>query len=265
MDKIRYVNHLGQEINLWGADENRNVIVGSYRSARGYLYSHENGSLYIEPKEWEALIVCSPREKANELIDLLEADSSVDESGKFYFNDWYIRCKYLGISEIVYENEKFIKLSLSFLSFKNEWSREEEIKFIPETAEVSEGLDFPFDFEFDFSSTVSASQTINNTALIPADFRMRFDGIGSATSVSIDGHSYSVNNIVKNGESFFLDTEKETVYKSTPLGNVDLFSASSDTDYIFQKLKPGVSKVVWNIKAPLFITLIEHRRMPPWI
>lgn len=265
MDKIKYVNHLGQEINLWGAGENRNVIVGSYRSARGYLYSHENGSLYIEPKEWEALIVCSPREKANELIDLLEADSSVNESGKFYFNDWYIRCKYLGVSEIIYENEKFIKMSLSFLSYKNEWSKEEENMLVPEKAELSGGFDFAFDFEVDFPSTASIVQSINNKSALPADFRLKLDGVGSVVDVFIGEHRYNISNAIGSGESLFLDTEKEAVYKSTPLGNVDLFSVTSDTEYIFQKIKPGLNKVVWVSDTPLYITLIEHRRIPPWI
>lgn len=265
MDKIRYVNHLGQEINLWGADENRNVIVGSYRSARGYLYSHENGSLYIDPKEWEALIVCSPREKANDLIDLLEADSSVNESGKFYFNDYYIRCKFLGISEIISENEKFIKLSLSFLSMKNEWSKETNVSFAPHKEDVGEGLDFDFDFDFDFSGIASATNTLTNNGLVPADFRLSFDGVGSSVNVVVGDNDYIINNVVESGESFFLDTEREEVYKTTPLGKVDLFPASSNTSYIFEKLKKGANKVVWTADKIINFTVIEHRRIPPWI
>lgn len=265
MDKIRYVNHLGREISLFGADENRNLIVGSYKGARAYQYSHENGSLYIEPKAWEALLVCSPRKKANELIEILETDSIADESGCFYFNDWYIRCKYLGVSEIVFENERFIKLSLSFLSMTDEWSKENEFVLIPEATQTAEGLDYPYNFEFDYAGVSTSLQTIANESLLDADFRLRFDGSDSLQSLLIGGHSYAVDNTIARGESFFLDTEKQIVYKTTPNGKVDLFPVTSDTDFIFEKLPYGVHKVIWNTKNTLYITILEHRRIPPWI
>ena len=265
MDKIKYVNRLNQSIDLWGADENKSLIVGSYKGARSYMYSHENGDLYVEPKTWNALIVCSPREKANELIELLETDSAKNEFGKFYFNDWYITSKYLGVSEIVFENEKFIKLSLQFISPKNEWTKEKSVKLLPKSEQVAEGLDYPFDYPFDYAGVSASLQQITNDSYLEADFRLKFDGTGAAQSIKIGGHDYSVNNVINKGEAFFLDTEKEYFRKSTPNGIVDLFSVSSDTNYIFKKLPNGTSDVTWNTKNILYFTILEHRRIPPWI
>lgn len=265
MDKIKYVNHRNQSIDLWSADENKGVIVGSYRTARAYNYSIENNDLYIEPKQWDALLVCSPRTTANKLIELLEVDSADNESGKFYFNDWYIRCKYLGINEIVFENQKFVKLSLRFVSLKNEWTKETTVKLVPQSVKVSEGLDFPFDYAFDYAGTSTQLKQLNNQSVLDADFRLQFDGTGMAQTVRIGGHDYSVNNVIGVGETFFLDTEAEYVRKATSNGVVDLFAVSSDTDYIFKKLSYGSNEVTWNTNNVLHFTILEHRRIPPWI
>jgi hypothetical protein len=265
MDKIKYVNHLNQEIDLWGADENKKFIVGSYKGARVYSYSIDNDVLFVEPKQWSALIVCSPKEKANELIELLEADSAKNESGKFYFNDWYIRCKYLGISEIVFENDRFIKLSLNFIAPKNEWTFEKNVVLVSQAAQVQSGLDYPYDFPFDYAGTSSSLNELTNESFIDADFRLRFEGTGTEQTIKIGGHDYSVDNIIEKGQSFFLDTETETVEKSTSAGNVNLFSATSDTDFIFRKLPYGKNKIVWSTDNPLYFTILEHRRIPPWI
>jgi hypothetical protein len=229
------------------------------------LYSAENNVLYVEPKQWSALIVCSPKEKVNELVDMLEADSAKNLTGKFYFNDWYIRCKYLGVSEIVFENDRFIKLSLNFIAPKNEWTIEKEVELISQTQQITEGLDYPFDYAFDYAGTSSSLNELINESLLDADFRLKFDGTGLTQTIRIGGHNYTVNHVIEEGQTFFLDTENETVEKSTPDGIVDLFPATSDSEFIFRKLPYGNNKVEWNTNNSLYFTVLEHRRIPPWI
>lgn len=259
MDKVKYINHLGETLNLRSTE-----IMSSYESLKAFLMSMNNSKLTSEGKTIALPVVCLSLDAANKLINTLEKDSINNKYGKLYINDWYIKVIYQGMTPIMRTSKK-VKVELSFYAEDTIFTKETPYQLLAVNQENENGLNFPFNFPFNFGADVSASASVSNNELLDADFVLKFDKPTSDINIFIDGNSYIVNATINEGETFVLDTEEKEVYKLTPYGRVSLLGVADDTSYIFNPISSGQHEIVWNGGFPLSLTLLEHRRTPIWI
>lgn len=259
MDKVKYINHLGEELDLRSGN-----IMSNYIAIKNFVQSMSNNRLINEGKSTPLTLVCLTKADANRLINILEKDSIYNVFGKFYINDWYIKVIYQGVT-IIGEYGNKVKLEISFYAEETVFTKETEYTLVPTQAEVKKGLNFPFTFPFNFSADVIASSSVKNKELLDADFIIRIDKPISSVNITIGGNSYFVDAPINEGDVFVLNTEEKRVYKDTPQGSASLLGAADDTSYIFNPIPSGENKIAWGGNFPLFLTLLEHRRTPIWI
>ena len=259
MDKVKYVNHLGETLDLRSTS-----IMSSYLALKNFVQSMTNNRLTSEGKSVALPVVCLTKKDANRLIDTLEKDSTQNIYGKFYVNDWYIRVIYQGMTIIGEYGDK-VKMEISFYADETIFTKETSYQLLPTSQISGVGLNFPFNFPFNFSADSVASASVLNNELLDADFILRFDKPTSDVNVFIDSNSYIVNATINEGETFVLNTAEKEVYKLTSYGKVSLLGVADDTSYIFNPISSGQHKFVWDGEFSLNLTLLEHRRTPIWI
>lgn len=259
MDKIKYVNHLGETLDLRSGN-----IMSSYFALKNFVQSMTNNRLTSEGKSVALPVVCLTKKDANRLIDTLEKDSTQNIYGKFYVNDWYIRVIYQGMTIIGEYGDK-VKMEISFYAEDTIFTKETSYQLTATNQIGGNGLNFPFNFPFNLGADPIASSSIMNNELLDADFVLKIDKPASDINISIDANFYIVDAAINEGETFVLDTAEKEVYKLTAFGKTSLLGAADDTSYIFNPISNGQHKVVWSGDFSLFLTLLEHRRTPIWI
>lgn len=259
MDNVRYVNHLGDTLNLRG-----NGIFANYKDLKNFSCDYENSKLIETSKATPLIFVCLSKEKANELINVLESDSLKNKFGKLYINDWYIKVMCNGVS-IVGEYADRIKVEISFYSEKTIFTKETEYMLTSKQGLSSETVNFSMNFPFNFGADTLSSSTVDNDEVLPADFILKFSSPVESVSIQIGSNSYTVNSSINSGEVFVLNTDEKEVYKETPLGKSSLLGAASDDNYIFETISSGKNSVVWTGNFNISMTVLTHRRTPPWI
>lgn len=259
MDNVKYVNHLGETLNLRSAE-----IMSSYEALEAFAMSISNNRLVSESKTTTLPVICLSLDAANKLINILEKDSINNKYGKFYINDWYIKVMYQGLSPIKRTSNK-IKFELSFYASDTLFTKETEYQLTARQNSSSEMINFPFNFPFNFGADALSASTVVNDELLPADFVLRFNAPVSNVDITIGGNSYIVNSAINSGETFVLDTAEKEVYKDTALGKSSLLGAASDDSYIFETISSGKNSVVWSGDFNISLLLLSHRRTPPWI
>ncbi len=259
MDKVKYVNHFGETLDLRGTE-----IYSSYEALKSFVMSMSNNRLTSEGKTTALPVVCLSIDAANKLINALEKDSVNNIYGKLYINDWYIRVIYQGMTPILRTSDK-VKLELSFYAEDTIFTKETSYQLSSANQINVKGFNFPFNFPLNFGADPIASSSITNNELLDADFVLKIDKPASDINISIDANSYIVDATINEGETFVLDTAEKEVYKLTLFGKTSLLGAADDTSYIFNPISNGQHKVAWSGDFSLFLTLLEHRRTPIWI
>jgi hypothetical protein len=259
MDKVKYVNHLGETLDLRSTE-----IMSSYEALKAFVMSMSNNRLTSEGKTTALPVVCLSIDAANKLINTLEKDSINNKYGKLYINDWYIKVIYQGLSPIMRTSDK-IKVELRFYAEDTIFTKEASYQLSATNTISGKGLNFPFNFPFNFGADPIASSSVMNNELLDADFVLKIDKPTSDISISIDANSYIVDAPINEGETFVLDTAEKEVYKMTSLGKTSLLGAADDASFIFNPISQGQHKVIWSGDFSLFLTLLEHRRTPIWI
>lgn len=259
MDKVKYINHLGETLDLRST-----AIMSNYLALKNFIQSMLNDKLISEGKSIPLLMVCSTRADANRLIDTLEKDSINNVYGKLYINDWYIRAIYQGFN-VIGEYGNKIKLEVNFYVEETLFTKETEFKLSSTSQVVNRGLNFPFNFSFNFGADVVSASSVSNNELLNADFIIKIDKPSATINISIDANSYIVDSVIEEGEVFVLNTADKEVYKETALGKTSLLGAADDNSYIFNSISSGVHRVAWTGDFSLYFTLLEHRRTPTWI
>lgn len=259
MDNVKYINHLGETLNLRSAE-----IMSSYEALKAFAMSMNNNILTGESKTTTLPVVCLSLDAANKLINTLEKDSVNNKYGKFYINDWYIRVMYQGLSPIKRTSNK-IKLELSFYTPDTLFTKETEYQLTAKQNSSGRTINFPLNFPFNFGADALSASTVVNDELLPADFILMFNAPVSSVDIAIGGNSYIVNSAINSGETFVLDTAEKEVYKDTALGKSSLLGAASDDNYIFETISSGINPVIWSGDFNISLLLLSHRRTPPWI
>ena len=102
-DIVTYTNHLGFTIGL-NNPEITDALLCDVVDLRPFNYQTDKGGTTTGSKEFELTVIARSRNYANFAIDYLTADAYESKYGTLRVNDWYLRCRCLGVNSIDTEN-----------------------------------------------------------------------------------------------------------------------------------------------------------------
>lgn len=274
LENFIYENHLGQRFvglehgvylnsnelrnYAWDYDVINNRISRFYRS--------------VKARKLPLVVCCSTKEEADEarnrLMEITEADIESIRPGTIYTGDYYITGFITESKKSDYRiHGRTCKIDL-VLTSQTAWSRETVHVFgsTDEGAAASRsGFDFPFDYAYDYSITTASRQVVNDT-IKSSNFKLKIYGEATDPAVMINGHSYKVNGMIRDGESLLIDSLNKTITLTTASGSkVNWFNNRDRHDYIFEPIPPGVNNIIYNGSFKFDLTIIEERSEPRWI
>ena len=275
LEKFVYENHLGQIFDglsngvylnsndlrdyAWNYEVINNRISRFYRSVR----NRKLPLVFVGKTEKEAT------EARNRLTDLAEADILARLPGKIWIGGYYTSGFITDSSKTDYLiNRRYNKNDLVFTSAEPAWFTEKTYTFSNkhETSTVTgAGTDYPFDYKYDYAVFAKNRQIVCDT-IISNKFKLKIYGEATNPTVMINGHPYTVNGMIKAGESLLIDSLNKTITLTTAQGNkINWFNKRNRADYIFEPIQPGINNVIYNGSFDFDLTIIEERSEPKWI
>lgn len=280
IEKITYVNHLGEEVK-WG----ESGIFVNYNDLRDFSWSYTSGnnkilSFYkgIVEKTVPLIIKCKSEaegiEKRNTLFEVCEKDVLAMQHGRIYIGDYYLNCYVTGADNAKYLiNKQYVETTLKVTTDIPQWINEVKHEFRRNLVEsetdrnpsIKRNFDFNYDFNYDYKCNYKLDELINENFL-GSDFRIIIYGKCLNPSINIAGHNYKVNVSLDKGEKLIVDSVKQRIYKTDSEGKeTNCFSKRNRFSYIFEKIPSGNVIVAHNGTFDFDIIIIEGRSEPRWI
>ena len=117
---------------------------------------------------------------------------------------------------------------------------------------------------YDYSAKV-ATNTVENTGYMDADFKMILYGPVVNPMVDIDGNIYQIIADVKENEYIVIDSLEHYVEQVDVVGvSTNRYNSRNKEWNIFQKIKPGISNIVWPGDFGVDLILYVKRSEPKW-
>ena len=274
--QVRYVNHLGEELNLFGdgiyCDSGEtHDWEWSYQSLNGYA-----SGFYKAQREFPlTLVIAAGSEERglalrNRLFEIAEKDVLAKMPGAIHSDGWYMRC-YVKASrkDVYWLTGAAAKYELTILADDPTWVREHTVHFTK--GDTAGGMNFPFTFPFNFGSPVSGTQQIENPGFIQSPVRITVYGPASHPSVVIGGNRYEVECEVPAGGKLVIDgTEKKITVEDAYGSKENAFHLrrgnqyEGSGSYVFQRIAPGYQLVSWNGSFAFDATVYEQRGEKRW-
>lgn len=275
LEKFIYENHLGQRF-----DGLANGVYLNSNDLRDYTWNYEiiNSRIsrfYRSARDRKLpLVFCGQTEEEaiaarNRLTDLAEADIRALLPGKIWIGNYYTSGFITDSAKTDYLiDRRYNKNDLIFTSAEPAWFTEKTYAFSSkqETSTIAgAGTDYPFDYPYDYAVFVKNRQIVCDT-IISNKFKLKIYGEATNPTVIIAGHPYTVNGMIKAGESLLIDGLNKTITLTTAQGNkINWFNKRSRADYIFEPIQPGINDVRYNGSFDFDLTIIEERSEPKWI
>lgn len=273
LEQLIYKNHLNEvfEFGKNGIFVNMNDLhdyewsvtkKGNRISSLDYVVTNRKLPVIIISKTKEEGIAAR-----NRLLEVAEKDVLAMQHGRIIIGDYYFRCFITKSQKKNYLTSwRWMEVTLTLTSDYPYWVKESTFTF--SKADVSAGsknLDFAHDYPYDFFADMG-NKLLTNTGYVDTNFRMVIHGACSNPSVYINGHAYTVNCDVENGEYLTIDSVAKTITLTRNNGEVvNQFNSRSRESYVFQKIQPGTNIVTWEGEFGIDITLLEERSEPKWI
>lgn len=275
LESFIYRNHMGEELHF-GSDGlyvNTNEL-HSYswdvKSRNDRIYSFRKG---ITEKKIPIIIACDTEEegikKRNQIYEVCEKDVISGKYGTINIGQYYLKCYVKESSKTVYlTNKKHMEATLIATTDYPYWIKDSKYRFGygSNIGMVGEGeyLDFPYDIPYDYAFPL-INNTIRNTGIISANFKIVIYGQCENPSVIIGNHAYTVNLAIGNNEYLTIDSTTKKIFVTTEDGStVNCFNKRGKTDYIFEKIKSGTNFVELVNCYRADVTLYDERSEPKW-
>lgn len=288
MIQVKYINHLGQELDL--SSDNYQIDLEALLNYNWNIDASDKGnfaskvSRFYRNSHQDSIIVTVYANSSAELqqnlttfYETVEKDVLTNKSGKMKVGDYYYDC-FIVSAENQYWNDPsqivtgkfFANKTISLYSPRPFWYKEETPIFFGReqstTPEDTEHIKFyPHGYDYDYYSTAGIERLIANTNIDSADFRMEIFGATEEPYVLIGGHNYSLRANLGVNERLVLDTRDKTFVKVLPNGQqVNMFNYRGLDDYIFEKIPSGNSRVQWSGAFAFSIQMYQRRSEPIW-
>lgn len=274
LEKIKYINHLGEEL-----DFGKTGMFINYNDLHDFSWCYNTDSdkilsFYkgIVKKTVPVIILCESIEegldKRNQLFEICEKDILARQYGKICINDYYMSCYVTKSEKNNYlVNKTYMEVKLEISTDLPNWIKERKIKVEKITHAENEGhnFDFNYDFNFDYKCEYQLDAFYNNT-FTDSNFILTFYGECLNPSINIAGHNYKVNVYVPADCSLTIDSVKKKIYLTDPEGkNINCFHNRNRMSYIFQKIPAGECIIAHDETVHFDIVIIEERSEPKWI
>lgn len=276
MHGLRYVNHLGKELDLskgWLVQEGNTLHdwEARYTTLNGRTAGFYNESV----AKSLPIILAAPSgadglAKRDELYSITQADVDALSPGRLYLGDWYLVGYVVASSKSLYQyTDRVCSYDLTFLADSPLWNRDTTHVLMPGRGE-SDGLDYAFDYAFDYAEE-SYEQSIVNESVHDADAVIVFYGPVENPRLRIGDNVYGVNAEIGQSERFVIDTAAKTIVKVNAIGETSsAFSSYYGTlrkgsgSYAFEPIRTGEHVLSWDGSYALDITVRERQRERRW-
>ena len=274
LENFIFENHLGQRfVGL------ENGVYLNYNELRDYSWDYETInsriSRFFRPitsRKIPLVVCCNSDEEAvavkNRLMELAEADIAAKLPGKIfvgeYFTTGYITASQKSNYLIA---KRLCSIELTLTCDDPAWYREKTHVFLPNTGTKiggGSGIDYPYDYPYDYGVSMIGKNIINDSVWSGA-FRLYIYGEAVNPSIRIGDHVYTINGVVRAGETLLIDGLNKTITLTTATGGkINWFDKRGRENYIFEPIPAGQSPVSWLGTFGFDLTIIEKRSEPKW-
>ncbi len=272
LEKIKYVNYLGEEI-LFG----ENGIYANANDLHDFSWninSQNNKISSFKKGITKKLLPITIKKRSdeegikarNDLFEICEKDVLNNKKGRLYFGDYYLNCFVTDsrASDYLY-HDAYSVFTLTIQTDYPYWIKETTSNFDGESATIGKNLDYNNDFDYDYSSNMLGTQLVNGN-FVPSNFRIIIYGQVSNPEIYIGGHLYSVDVDIEANEYLTIDSIEKTIELTRADGTIaNCFNLRNRDSYVFEKIPSGVSNVSTSAAFHFDITLLDERSEPKWI
>lgn len=270
MSDFRYISSGGDILYLdneyissdgaYGIRINKTTVEHGYKTVR----VHKAGS-----RDGELRATFTRKDDANHAQRIVDAECDCNDIGKFVIGEWEIRAKLTGL---IVENESGGGITVRLLCalIDNAWTKGTLIHMFPYSGEMEGTKKYPYKYPYKYASEYGV-RTITVNSPISADFQLCIFGYVRDPIIKIGSNVYRINTIVPAGGYLLLDSRDCTAKVVTADGAItNVFdkctrgTGENSGNYAWQKIKAGVSNVVWNDTFGFDIVLFEASGTPPF-
>lgn len=273
LDKFFYENNNGKRV-VFG----EGGLYANYNDLRDYdwSYSDDNniiGGFYKEPVKKSLPIVIVKNSLAeriavrNSLFEVFESDILAGKKGRICIGNWYLKCWITAIENSSYlMHRDFTKADLTVITDEPFWIKEEIFSYSAVNVSASGGIDFPFDLPIDLQSSNVGQNTVSNSQIFPAAFKITVYGPSSnPVMIKIGGHTYQVNVGLNSGENLVIDSMNKTITKVLQdRAETSVMRYRYKKESIFEDIQPGQNELIWSGDFGFDVLLYHKRSEPDW-
>ena len=273
LDKFYYQNNNGKRV-VFG----EGGLYANYNDLRDYEWSYSDdnniiGGFYKEPVKKSLPIVIVKNSLAerislrNEIFEIFEADVLAGKKGRIYVGRWYLNCWITSISNSSYLlHRDFTKADLTVVTDEPFWIKEEMSSYSIVNTSDTGGIDFPFGFLFDLQSSNVGQNTVINSHIFPAAFKLTAYGpCSNPVMVKIGGHTYQVNVSLNLGENLVIDSMNKTITKVLQdRAETSAMRYRYKKESVFEEIQPGQNELIWSGDFGFDILMYHKRSEPDW-
>lgn len=273
LDKFFYENNNGKRV-VFG----EGGLYANYNDLRDYEWSYSDDNniidgFYKEPVKKSLPIVIIKNSLSeriavrNSLFEVFESDILAGKKGRIYIGGWYLKCWITAIENSSYLiHRDFTKADLTVITDEPFWIKEEIFSYSAVNVSASVGIDFPFDLPIDLQSLNVGQNTVSNSQIFPAAFKITVYGPSSnPVMIKIGGHTYQVNVGLNSGENLVIDSMNKTITKVLQdRAETSVMRYRYKKESIFEEIQPGQNKLIWSGDFGFDVLLYHKRSEPDW-
>lgn len=277
LEQIKYINHLGEELNfgrdgLYVNENDLHDFTWTLVSVNDRISGFErNTQTRTVPVRVACASITEGVMRRNKLFQIPEKDVLAKQYGKLIVNGYYCECFVTASKKERYsKTEKYMQAELTITTDRPYWVKETKVLFDVDSSwqpPATGGVDFPFDLPFDLLPFVRRSIPIMNESFFDTAFKMVVHGYSESPVVTINDHDYEVDVNVPQGRILTIDSVSKTIYLSDADGdNVEnAFDKRNRDSYIFQPIPAGELTIRWDNTFDIDLYLLEQLSEPKWI
>ena len=209
------------------------------------------------------------KEAVDHLCDVISTDVADNKNGKLYTDTgFYLNCKIVGSQKSDWRMGMPIMFNtLSVLSDKPVWIREETKEFFPQSGDlaVENGLDYTYDYMYDYTAQKAGTADWYIDHYDSSEFMITIFGPCVNPRVLIDGYPYEVFDTLEDNEYIVIDSRNHSVMKYLANGTTrDLYDLRAKEQSIFEPIPSGNINLSWSGAFGFNITIFIERNEPQW-
>lgn len=271
---IKYVNNIGQEVNLNEMPYKMLVsdilnyeweVITSSNKITGFGYKVREKKLNIDVHRSK---LNGARKNMGILTEIFEKDILADNPGKLYIDEQYMSCYIKSSDKDNWETDQIIQCEYGIITDFPFWITEQKQEFKKEV-EGKGGvyLDFPFDFPFDLTGDEKGIGNVQLEHYAACDFLLTIYGPCLNPRIVIGNNLYEVKTKLDEGEYLIIDSGAGTVIRVRENGaKVNEFDNRVTTpNSPFEKIQPGYNLISWDGSFGFDLMLYIERSEPKWV